>query len=146
MHRSIGVARPRSGVARNVVLVTPLGPVSGAHLGPAISLVFALRRELPPIEAALHTAAQLGGGVAGTLAAHLMFAQPLFQTSARNSEADEQSPRSREEQRCHKPRHFVSSCVSMIRLRLGQPPKSYRGSVERSPCLPPGRLTRPYRL
>ncbi len=64
-----------------VVLVTILGPVSGAHLNPAVSLVFALRGELPTRDAGVYAAVQLAGGVAGTFAAHLMFALPLIQTS-----------------------------------------------------------------
>lgn len=64
-----------------VVLITILGPISGAHLNPAVSLVFALKRELPPRDAALYVAAQIIGGVAGTFAAHLMFALPLVETS-----------------------------------------------------------------
>src|ERR1700747_3086480 len=64
-----------------VVLITILGPISGAHLNPAVSLVFALRRELLPRDAALYVAAQIIGGVAGICAAHLMFALPLIETS-----------------------------------------------------------------
>ncbi len=64
-----------------VVLITILGPISGAHFNPAVSLVFALRRELPPREAALYTLVQIAGGIAGTLLAHLMFAAPLFEVS-----------------------------------------------------------------
>ena len=64
-----------------VVLITTLGPISGAHFNPAVSLMFALRRELPATEAGFYSAAQLAGGVAGTIAAHLMFALPLVQTS-----------------------------------------------------------------
>jgi glycerol uptake facilitator-like aquaporin len=64
-----------------VVLITILGPISGAHFNPAVSLVFALKRELPPGETALYVAAQIVGGVAGTLEAHLMFALPLIETS-----------------------------------------------------------------
>ncbi len=66
-----------------VVLITALGPISGAHFNPAVSLVFALRRELPAREAGLYAAAQLAGGVAGTIAAHLMFGLPLFEASAK---------------------------------------------------------------
>ncbi|HYZ63483.1 MAG TPA: MIP/aquaporin family protein [Acetobacteraceae bacterium] len=65
-----------------VVLITTLGPISGAHFNPAVSLVFALRRELPGFEAGLYTVAQLLGGIAGTVAAHLMFALPILETSA----------------------------------------------------------------
>jgi len=64
-----------------VVLITIFGPISGAHFNPAVSLVFALKRELPAREAALYVAAQIIGGVAGTFAAHLMFALPLIETS-----------------------------------------------------------------
>jgi glycerol uptake facilitator-like aquaporin len=64
-----------------VVLITILGPISGAHFNPAVSLVFALKRELAPWDAALYVAAQIIGGVAGTFAAHLMFALPIVETS-----------------------------------------------------------------
>lgn len=64
-----------------VVLVTILGPVSGAHLNPAVSLVFALRGELAAREAGLYGLAQLAGGLAGTFAAHAMFAAPILQES-----------------------------------------------------------------
>jgi glycerol uptake facilitator-like aquaporin len=64
-----------------VVLITSLGPISGAHFNPAVSLVFALQRALPAQDAALYTAAQITGGILGTLCAHLMFTQPLLQLS-----------------------------------------------------------------
>ncbi|MGX7895079.1 aquaporin [Tsuneonella sp. HG222] len=63
------------------VLITMLGPVSGAHLNPVVSLVFALRRELPAATTAAFVAAQLVGGALGALLAHAMFDQPLFQLS-----------------------------------------------------------------
>ncbi len=64
-----------------VVLITILGPISGAHFNPAVSLVFALKRELAAREAGLYAAAQIAGGVAGTITAHLMFALPLIEAS-----------------------------------------------------------------
>jgi len=64
-----------------VVLITILGPISGAHFNPAVSLVFAVKRDLAPRDAALYVAAQILGGVAGTLAAHLMFSLPVFEVS-----------------------------------------------------------------
>lgn len=64
-----------------VVLVTILAPLSGAHLNPAVSMVFALRRVLPAREALLYVPAQLLGGVAGTLLAHAMFGLPVFEAS-----------------------------------------------------------------
>ena len=66
-----------------VVLITILGPVSGAHFNPAVSLVFALRGELSARLAIGYVAAQVAGGIAGSLLAHLMFDLPLFQLSAK---------------------------------------------------------------
>ncbi|WP_409574751.1 aquaporin [Sphingopyxis sp. PET50] len=64
------------------VLITSLGPISGAHFNPAVTLVVALRRELPWREAASYVAAQLAFGIVGAWAAHLMFDLPLLQFSA----------------------------------------------------------------
>lgn len=64
-----------------VVLITILGPVSGAHFNPAVSLVFALKRELPVREMFLYVAAQILGGILGTMIAHAMFAMPLLDIS-----------------------------------------------------------------
>ncbi|MBR1193395.1 MIP/aquaporin family protein [Bradyrhizobium sp. AUGA SZCCT0160] len=64
-----------------VVLITILGPISGAHFNPAVSLVFALRRELTAREALLYVAAQIAGGIAGTIMAHAMFGLPLLDAS-----------------------------------------------------------------
>ena len=64
-----------------VVLITILGPISGAHFNPAVSLVFALKHEMTAREAALYALVQVLGGVAGTIAAHLMFSLPLLELS-----------------------------------------------------------------
>ena len=64
-----------------VVLITILGPVSGAHFNPAVSLVFALRRELAPGAAAAYVAVQVAGGILGALLAHAMFELPIWQAS-----------------------------------------------------------------
>ncbi|MDI1262339.1 MAG: aquaporin family protein [bacterium] len=64
-----------------VVLISILGPISGAHFNPVVSLVFALKRELTPREALLYIAAQVAGGIAGTMMAHAMFALPLIDAS-----------------------------------------------------------------
>jgi glycerol uptake facilitator-like aquaporin len=64
-----------------VVLITILGPISGAHFNPAVSLVFAVKRELAARETALYVAVQIAGGVMGTVAAHLMFALPMMAPS-----------------------------------------------------------------
>jgi glycerol uptake facilitator-like aquaporin len=65
-----------------VVLITILGPVSGAHFNPAVTLVFALRREIAANDVLGYVAAQIVGGIAGTLLAHAMFELPLLEVSA----------------------------------------------------------------
>jgi glycerol uptake facilitator-like aquaporin len=64
-----------------VVLITILGPISGAHFNPAVTMIFALKRELTPREALLYIVAQVAGGIAGTMLAHAMFALPLLDAS-----------------------------------------------------------------
>ena len=64
-----------------VVLILVFGPLSGAHFNPAVSLAFAVRGELPWRIAAVYIAAQIGGGIIGVWAAHLMFELPLWQVS-----------------------------------------------------------------
>jgi glycerol uptake facilitator-like aquaporin len=64
-----------------VVLILIFGPVSGAHFNPAVSLAFALRRELTWPDAAGYIATQIIGGLVGVWAAHLMFELPLWQFS-----------------------------------------------------------------
>src|SRR6476620_10300451 len=64
-----------------VVLITIFAPISGAHFNPAVSLVFALKRDLPAGETGAYIAAQIIGGVLGTIAAHLMFALPPIEAS-----------------------------------------------------------------
>ena len=66
-----------------VVLITVLGPISGAHFNPAVTLVFTGKRELPVNEAALYVVAQIVGGIAGTIAAHLMFGLPVLDVSTK---------------------------------------------------------------
>lgn len=63
------------------VLILALGPVSGAHFNPAVTLVMTLRRELPAVEAVAYMLAQCVGAVAGAMLAHLMFALPLIQVA-----------------------------------------------------------------
>ena len=63
------------------VLITMLGPISGAHMNPAVSMVAALRRELNWSDAALYSLAQLAFGIVGAWAAHAMFNLPVLQIS-----------------------------------------------------------------
>jgi glycerol uptake facilitator-like aquaporin len=64
-----------------VVLITILGPISGAHFNPAVTLIFALKRELAPRDALSYMVVQIAGGVIGTMIAHAMFALPLLDAS-----------------------------------------------------------------
>jgi len=61
-----------------VVLILALGPVSGAHFNPVVTLAFLFRGRQ---EAALYAACQIAGGILGVLAVHAMFDLPLWQVS-----------------------------------------------------------------
>ena len=65
------------------VLITVLGPISGAHMNPAVTLVAASRHELPWSDAGAYIPAQLAFGIAGAFAAHLMFDLPVLQLSVK---------------------------------------------------------------
>jgi glycerol uptake facilitator-like aquaporin len=56
-----------------VVLITILGPVSGAHFNPAVTLVFAVRGETAWRDVLPYVVVQCAGAIAGTMFAHLMF-------------------------------------------------------------------------
>jgi glycerol uptake facilitator-like aquaporin len=64
-----------------VVLILVFGPISGAHFNPAVTLAFAIRKEIEPSAAALYVVAQIVGGICGVLIAHLMFDNPLIEPS-----------------------------------------------------------------
>jgi glycerol uptake facilitator-like aquaporin len=66
-----------------VVLITILGPISGAHFNPAVSLIFAMSGLLPKRDLGGYVLAQVAGGVAGTVAAHLMFDLPIIELSSK---------------------------------------------------------------
>jgi len=65
------------------VLITMLGPISGAHMNPAVTLVAASRSELRGSDAAAYMAAQLAFGILGAWAAHVMFELPTLQLSVK---------------------------------------------------------------
>ena len=71
------------------VLITMLGPVSGAHFNPAVTLAFWLRREIKLNEALTYVGVQIIGAIMGTLVAHAMFEEILLQisTNIRNGPA-----------------------------------------------------------
>ena len=65
------------------VLITMLGPISGAHMNPAVSLVAASRGELRWTDAGAYIAVQFAFGIFGAWAAHLMFDLPMLQLSVK---------------------------------------------------------------
>ena len=66
-----------------VVLLTILGPISGAHFNPAVSLVFLTKGDLKHRDAAAYILAQVAGAISGTIIAHLMFALPILELSTK---------------------------------------------------------------
>lgn len=64
------------------LLITILGPISGAHMNPAVTLWAVMRGDLGGRMVAAYVAAQLAGAYAGVLLTHAMFAQPLLQIAA----------------------------------------------------------------
>lgn len=65
------------------VLITMFGPVSGAHLNPAVTLVMRLRGHLTTRMAIAYVAAQFAGGVLGVWLAHAMFDAPILELSTK---------------------------------------------------------------
>lgn len=79
-----GLALLANAIATGAMLyciITVLGPVSGAHFNPAVTLAFRLRGELTTQTALAYSAAQVLGGLIGVLVTHAMFDLPLLQTS-----------------------------------------------------------------
>lgn len=66
-----------------VVLIGVFGPVSGAHFNPAVTLVSALRRDLPWRVALAYPVVQVAGAVIGVWTAHAMFGEPILQISTK---------------------------------------------------------------
>jgi len=62
-------------------IITVLGPVSGAHFNPAVTLAFLLRGQIGAAMALAYVAVQIFGAVLGVWASHLMFDLPILQTS-----------------------------------------------------------------
>lgn len=81
-----GVALIANAVATGAmlfVLITMLGPISGAQMNPAVSLVAALRRDIAWREAAAFVPVQLVAGILGVWVAHLMFGVPILELSSK---------------------------------------------------------------
>ena len=62
-------------------LILTIGPISGAHMNPVVSVADAVEGGLPWSETFQYVLAQLTGGIAGTVLAHAMFALPLISLS-----------------------------------------------------------------
>ncbi|MEY4453403.1 MAG: hypothetical protein RIT51_1081 [Actinomycetota bacterium] len=84
LSRDVGVAliiNALSTVMALTLLILVLGPISGAHLNPAVTFVQVFRRSLPAGQAVTFLVAQITGAIAGALLANLMFDLPLVQIS-----------------------------------------------------------------
>ena len=62
-------------------IITTLGPISGAHFNPAVTLAFFLRGDIAAGLALAYVGVQIVGGILGVWASHLMFDLPILQTS-----------------------------------------------------------------
>ena len=65
------------------ILITTLGPISGAHFNPAVTLAFALRGDITPTEAIQFSIVQVIGGLVGVWTTHIMFDQDILQASTK---------------------------------------------------------------
>ena len=77
------LANSAATVATLAALIALLGPVSGAHFNPAVSLVEAIRGRLSWLDSGAYAITQVVGCCTGTLLAHFMFELPLWQISTR---------------------------------------------------------------
>jgi len=64
-----------------VALILTFAPISGAHLNPVVSFAMAIQRCMPWREVPIYTAAQVAGGLLGTIVAHVMFGCELYSPS-----------------------------------------------------------------
>lgn len=75
------IANTFATVAALAALIAMLGPISGAHFNPVVSLVAAFRKDLTPGQAASYVATQFAGCCAGAMLANAMFELPLVDAS-----------------------------------------------------------------
>ncbi len=81
----VGLALLANAVATGAilyVLITILGPISGAHFNPAVTLGFLLRKDISLAESIRFIGAQISGGIVGVVCAHMMFAMPAVMLSS----------------------------------------------------------------
>src|SRR5476649_1730800 len=75
------LANTAATVAVLATLIALLGPISGAHFNPAVSIVETLRGKLTVVHGAAYILTQVAGCCFGALLAHAMFELPLIQAS-----------------------------------------------------------------
>lgn len=81
---NIAIALLANAIATGCILyaiITTLGPISGAHFNPAVTLAFVLRGEISPGEAIPYVIVQIIGGILGVWATHIMFDLTILQAS-----------------------------------------------------------------
>ncbi len=66
-----------------VVLILMLGPISGAHFNPAVTLAFLIRREIAGRDALFYVLVQIAAAIAGVWLAHAMFGLDIVQASTK---------------------------------------------------------------
>jgi glycerol uptake facilitator-like aquaporin len=64
-----------------VVLITMLGPISGAHFNPVVTWVFVVQKKISDRDSWAYVGVQIAGAIVGVWAAHLMFGEPVLQLS-----------------------------------------------------------------
>ena len=81
---NVAIALLANAIATGCILyaiITTLGPISGAHFNPAVTLAFVLRSEITRTDAGAYVMAQIVGGLLGVWAAHMMFDLPIMQVA-----------------------------------------------------------------
>jgi glycerol uptake facilitator-like aquaporin len=63
------------------LLILTLGPISGAHFNPAVSLVQMISWAQKPVETLVYVVVQVAGAIVGAIVANVMFDQPAVQFS-----------------------------------------------------------------
>jgi glycerol uptake facilitator-like aquaporin len=85
MHGDAGLSLLVNSIATGAALfalIVAFGPISGAHINPAVTLSFAIRGRISRVEAAVYILAQIVGALVGVALTHLMFREPVFMASA----------------------------------------------------------------
>ena len=106
-----------------IVLITALGPVSGAHFNPAVTFAFLVRRDIGVYAACLYIVFQILGGLLGTWAAHVMFEETIFQYASNVRTG---------------PAQWFAEVVAVPRLNLSRPRSTLRKAAK--PAEPAGNL------